>query len=484
MKSKTTVKTLAGKSAKAGPAFPKTLTAQMLKNFVTTDHGCTRPRVGKIGHRSYIAKCGEWSAYSSDEHVESELVADELLRKAGLCVPASRRYVVDFGGSVGKCVVRLAEFAEDSKPLGEVWAHADDQLKAKIRLQVLASYPVQALIAGIDTFTYDNVRVNPDGKLLFVDNGASFDFRACGKRKGWFWTRDRVEDARTGYLSLARHPDQVFLRQLLGGANAAALWKAAEGVDFAGLVKGLPAAYAKAELQEYAEAQGDYAADAERRLPPTQTELVFVLDRSGSMSDVVSDTIGGFNGMLAKQRGESGSCRVSTVLFDDDVEVLHDRVDIRDVAPITGREYFTRGCTALYDALGGAISHHVRVQRHLPSDGRADKVVFVIITDGYENASRRFSRDTIRRMVREETDLWGWEFIFIGADIDAVTAADEIGIRSGRAASLHRDGLGLATGYDGVSRAISNVRTRRGMDDADQDGSTWRTGMDRDYYSR
>jgi hypothetical protein len=144
--------------------FPQTLTAETLRNFITTERGCTHPRVGEIDGRRYIAKCGIWSAYSSDEHVLNELVADAFLREAGLNVPASREYRVDFGTD-GVHVVRLAEFKADAIPLGEAWGKADEAAKARIREQVLAAYPYQALIAGIDTFTYDNVRVDPEGRL-------------------------------------------------------------------------------------------------------------------------------------------------------------------------------------------------------------------------------------------------------------------------------------------------------------------------------
>lgn len=216
----------------------------------------------------------------------------------------------------------------------------------------------------------------------------------------------------------------------------------------------------------------------------TRTELVFVLDRSGSMAGVVSDTIGGFNGVLEKQRDENGICRVSTVLFDDNVSVLHDRVRIKDVAPITRREYVIGGSTALFDALGGAIKHHILVQRLLPAEKRADKVVFVVITDGYENASRVYSAEKVRRLVREEREKWGWEFIFLGADIDAVTAAAEIGIDSSRSANIYRDARGMSVAYEGVSRAVSNLRNRRELEAEDDDGTNWRSDIDRDYQSR
>ncbi len=234
--------------------FPAELTAEMLESFRTTPRGCTHPRVGEIGGHRFIAKCGSWSAYSSDEHVHNEFVADNLLRAAGLNVPFSREYRVDFGDGRGRQTVRLAVYDDALKPIMEVWGSADTALRAKIRAQAVAAYPVQALIAGIDTFTWDNVKVDPDGKLWFVDNGASFDFRACGKRKGWFWERRDVNDPRSGYLSLAKHPDQYDLREILGRVDDAELWASAKGCRFAQLVAQLPDQHRRQELMDYAAA--------------------------------------------------------------------------------------------------------------------------------------------------------------------------------------------------------------------------------------
>lgn len=215
-----------------------------------------------------------------------------------------------------------------------------------------------------------------------------------------------------------------------------------------------------------------------------RTELVMILDRSGSMSDVVSDTIGGFNGMIDRQKKEAGECKVSTVLFDDEVEVLHNRVDLREIRPITEREYNTRGCTALLDAVGRAINHHIVVQRHLPENQRADKVVFVIITDGLENASREYTGQTIRRLVKQEQEKWGWEFIFIGANIDAIAAAGNIGIRRERAVNFHCDKTGVGHTFMSVCKAVSNVRACKTVEDCCADGTSWREEVDADFEKR
>lgn len=229
--------------------FPETLKADMLSGFVTTERGCTHPKVGEIGGRRYIAKCGDWSAYSSDAHVLNELVADQFLRTAGFNVPASRRYDVDFGE--GARVVRLAEHIS-AKPLMQVFESADPALRAKIREQAIAAYPIQALIAGIDTFTYDNVLVDAMGALWFVDNGASFDFRACGKRKGWFWKRQDLADPQTGYFSLMQHPNQDVLQSIVGRVTQGELVAAAKAFKFKELVSTLPDAYRRLEFETYA----------------------------------------------------------------------------------------------------------------------------------------------------------------------------------------------------------------------------------------
>ncbi len=462
--------------------FPQELTAEMLRGFVTTERGCTHPRVGEIDGRRYIAKCGIWSRHSSDEHVLNELAADAFLREAGLYVPASKEYRVDFGAE-GEHVVRLAEF-KVTTPLGDAWENGDDSAKAKIREQVLAAYPYISLIAGIDTFTYDNVRVDQEGRLWFVDNGSSFDFRACGLRKGWFWQRSRVDDPHSGYISLARNRHQGMLRRLLGGVDGVALWVSAANADLARLASALPRDYARAELIAYIRAVAAFAARIAANPPPPRTELVFVLDRSGSMCGRESDVIGGFNSLLEKQKKEAGECKVSTVLFDDRMEVLHRRMDIQCVAPISGREYNVRGCTALLDALGHALMFHIDVQRRAPENSKADKVVFAVVTDGMENASRMFTPEMVRSLVKRQTEEGGWEFLFLGANIDAVTAAADIGIRAERAVRYHCDSQGLDTTYDAVSRAVSNVRRHRHVEDLDERGDSWRTYVDRDFGSR
>ena len=244
--------------------FPETLTADMLRDFVTTPQGCTHPRVGDIGGHHFIAKCGDWSAYSSDDHVHNEVVADNILRAAGLLVPPSREYRVDFGN--GKRTVRLALYGDLLKPIMDVWIGADKALRVKIRIQVLAAYPVQVLIAGIDTFTWDNVRVDPKGNLWFVDNGASFEYRASGKRKGWFWERKNPMDPENGYLSLFQHKHQGILRELLGPINADMLWYAARNIDFTQLISSLPETYRRYTLVEYARAMDDITRG--RKTPP------------------------------------------------------------------------------------------------------------------------------------------------------------------------------------------------------------------------
>lgn len=177
-----------------------------------------------------------------------------------------------------------------------------------------------------------------------------------------------------------------------------------------------------------------------------QTELVFILDRSGSMSGLESDTIGGFNGMLAQHRSEGGDVLVSTVLFDHENEVIHDRVRITDVPALTSKEYYTRGCTALLDAMGDAIHHIKNVHKYARPEDRPARTMFIITTDGMENSSTRYTADQVRAMVKQQEEA-GWEFVFLGANIDAVQVAGGLGIRAENAAEFACDAAGVRENF-------------------------------------
>ena len=208
------------------------------------------------------------------------------------------------------------------------------------------------------------------------------------------------------------------------------------------------------------------------------TEIVFILDRSGSMAGLERDTIGGFNAMLEKQKTQSGEAIISTVLFDNTCDVIHDRLDIQKVVPITEKEYFVRGCTALLDAVGGAIHHIGNVHKYAREEDRPEKTLFIITTDGMENASRRYSYEKVREMIRRQEEKYGWEFIFLGANIDAEAEAARFGIRRSQAANYHADSDGTAIIYEAVSEAVCTIRSKRTT------GKDWRRNVDADYRKR
>lgn len=191
------------------------------------------------------------------------------------------------------------------------------------------------------------------------------------------------------------------------------------------------------------------------------TELVFILDRSGSMSGLESDTIGGFNSLIEKQRKQEGECYVSTVLFDNESEVIHDRVKLADVAPMTDKEYYVRGCTALLDAIGGAIHHIGNIHKYARPEDVPEHTMFVITTDGLENASRKYSNDKVKKMVERQKEKYGWEFLFIGANIDSVETAKNVGIDADRAVNYHADKKGTKVLFETVAATVGMMRARR-----------------------
>ncbi len=208
------------------------------------------------------------------------------------------------------------------------------------------------------------------------------------------------------------------------------------------------------------------------------TELIFILDRSGSMGGLESDTIGGYNAMLKKQMEAEGAAFVTTALFDDEYELLHDRINLKGVKPISDKEYFVRGTTALLDAIGKSIQKIVNVQRNTSDDEKAEKVLFIITTDGLENASREYSYSRIRSMIEKQKSRYGWEFIFLGANIDAVAEAEKFGIDSSRAAQFHNDKEGIELNYKVVSEAICELRSSKTI------SRDWKNQIDEDYDKR
>ncbi|MHC1735743.1 MAG: hypothetical protein AB9921_08775 [Erysipelotrichaceae bacterium] len=208
------------------------------------------------------------------------------------------------------------------------------------------------------------------------------------------------------------------------------------------------------------------------------TELVFILDRSGSMSGLESDTIGGFNAMLKKQKEEPGDALVTTVLFDDVMELLHDRYDIKKVNPVTEKEYFVRGSTALLDAIGKTIHRLGNVQKYAAENLKADKVIVVITTDGMENASNEYSYKRVQEMITRQKEKYGWEFIFLGANIDAIATAARFGIDADHTSNYHADTVGMANTFDAMNEFVVNSRNDKEFD------VNWKAKVEEDFKKR
>ena len=208
------------------------------------------------------------------------------------------------------------------------------------------------------------------------------------------------------------------------------------------------------------------------------TEIVFILDRSGSMRGLEKDTIGGYNGMIDKQKKEEGEALVTTVLFDDRIEVPYDRVPLGDLPEMTEKEYYVRGCTALLDAVGTTAERIATIHKYAREEDRPEHTIFIITTDGLENASRRFTYDQVKRLITRQQEEYGWEFIFLGANIDAVKAAGDIGIRRERAVNYHSDPIGTAKNYRAMDMAVSALRSGADLD------NSWREDVDEDFRSR
>ena len=207
------------------------------------------------------------------------------------------------------------------------------------------------------------------------------------------------------------------------------------------------------------------------------TELVFILDRSGSMAGLEKDTIGGFNAMIEKQKKEAGQALVTTVLFDHEAETIHDRVALQDLPPMTEKEYYVRGCTALLDAVGSTICHIQSIHKYIRKEDRPEKTLFVITTDGMENSSHQYTYQKVKAMIEKQKKL-GWEFLFLGANIDAAKEAARFGIDADFAADYHADSNGTSAVYAAVNDAVCCMRASRPMT------ATWKKQVDADFRKR
>ena len=214
------------------------------------------------------------------------------------------------------------------------------------------------------------------------------------------------------------------------------------------------------------------------------TELVFILDRSGSMVGLEKETIGGYNSLIEKQKKSQGEVYVSTVLFDGISEVLHDRIPLCEIQPMTEDEYYVRGCTALLDALGGAIHHIGNVHKYAKEEDRPEKTLFIITTDGQENSSRRYTYKKVKHMVEKQKEKYGWEFLFLGANIDAIAEAERFGIKANRAVNYECDEEGTAINFKVLSKAVSRVIEYSYDDCEEMLDDSWKEEIEEDYKKR
>ena len=208
------------------------------------------------------------------------------------------------------------------------------------------------------------------------------------------------------------------------------------------------------------------------------TEIVFILDRSGSMRGLEGDTIGGFNAMIEKQKKEPGEALISTILFDNESSVLHDRMPLSEIPKMTSKDYHVRGCTALVDAIGGAIHHIENIHKYARPEDVPAHTMFIITTDGQENASYKYSSETVKKMIERQKEQHGWEFLFIGANIDAVETAASFGIARNRAVNYHADSEGTQVLYETISAPISAMRSNQQISD------NWSTQIEEDFRKR
>lgn len=208
------------------------------------------------------------------------------------------------------------------------------------------------------------------------------------------------------------------------------------------------------------------------------TEIVFILDRSGSMAGLESDTIGGFNALIEKQKRQGSAARISLILFDDQTDVVLDRVPIMQVGALSEDEYYVRGCTALLDAVGKSVTHISGLHQSMKKENRPEKTLFIITTDGMENSSQEYSLSQVKNLIEKQKERYHWEFLFLGANIDAVKTADSMGIRANRSANFHADEKGLMKKFKAIDSAISKIQ---GMEELDDD---WAAELNADYDQR